>query len=169
MVQPENLELNALKTVEIVVDFRKNPAPPSPVILCGSPVDSVESYRFLGTIITQDLKWDLNIRSLIKKAHQRMYFLRQLKKFHLPKTMMVHFYTAIIESILTSSITIWYAAATVKDRSGLLRIISLPRGSSAATSHPSGPVGLQAPEACWDDGGDPSHPPGPGGVLGRWW
>ena len=47
-----NLELNALKTVEIVVDFRKNPAPPSPVILCGSPVDSVESYRFLGTIIT---------------------------------------------------------------------------------------------------------------------
>ena len=47
-----NLERNALKTVEIVVDFRKNPAPPSPVILCGSPVDSVESYRFLGTIIT---------------------------------------------------------------------------------------------------------------------
>ena len=118
-----NLERNALKTVEIVVDFRKNPAPPSPVILCGSLVDSVESYRFLGTIITQDLKWDLNIKSLIKKAHQRMYFLRQLKKFHLPKTMMVHFYTAIIESILTSSITIWYAAATVKDGSGLQHII----------------------------------------------
>ena len=66
------------------------------------------------------------------------------------------FYTAIIQSILTSCITIWYA--TVKDRSGLLRIISLPRGSSAAASHPSGPVGLQVPEACWDDGGDPSQP-----------
>ncbi len=52
-----------------------------------------------------------------------MYFMRQLKKFNVPKTMMVHFHTAIIESILTSSITIWYAAATVKDRSRLQRII----------------------------------------------
>ena len=52
-----------------------------------------------------------------------MYFLRQLKKFNLPKTMMVHFYTAIIESILTSSITIWYAAATAKDKSRLQRIM----------------------------------------------
>ena len=37
--------------------------------------------------------------------------------------MMVLFYTTIIESILTSSITIWYAAATAKDKSRLQRII----------------------------------------------
>ena len=85
------LELNALKTREIVMDFRKNPDQPAPIILCGSPVNSVESCRFQGTIITQDLKWELNIRSLNKKAQQRMFFLRQLKKFNLPKTMMVHF------------------------------------------------------------------------------
>ncbi|KAG5853707.1 hypothetical protein ANANG_G00028970 [Anguilla anguilla] len=90
----------------MVVDFRRNAAPPAPITLCDSPVDTVESFCFLGTIITQDLKWELNISSLTKKAQQRMYFLRQLKKFNLPMTMMVHFYTAIIESILTSSITI---------------------------------------------------------------
>src|SRR4029434_6369446 len=61
--------------------------------------------------------------SLTKKAQQRMYFLRQLKKFNLPKTMMVHFYTCIIESILTSSIIIWYAAATANDKGRLQRII----------------------------------------------
>src|SRR4029434_4080659 len=72
-----NLELNALKTVEMVVDFRKNPAPPTPITPSDSPVDSVESIRFLGTIISQDLKWELNIISLTKKAHQRMYFLCQ--------------------------------------------------------------------------------------------
>ena len=118
-----NLELNALKTVEMVVDFRKNPAPLTPITLCSSTVDTVESFRFLGTIISQDLKWELNISSLIKKAQQRMYFLRQLKKFNLPKTMMVHFYTSIIESILTSSITVWYAAATVKEQCRLQRVI----------------------------------------------
>ncbi|KAF7647905.1 hypothetical protein LDENG_00164880, partial [Lucifuga dentata] len=36
--------------------------------------------------------------------------------------MMVVFYTSIIESILTSSITVWYAAAT-KDKGRLQRII----------------------------------------------
>ena len=77
--------------------------PHSPPI---TPVNTVESFRFLGTNLSQDLKWELNISSLTKKAQPRMYFLRQLKKFNLPKTMMVHFYTAIIESILTSSITI---------------------------------------------------------------
>ena len=37
--------------------------------------------------------------------------------------MMVHFYSSIIESILTSSITIWYAAATAKDKGRLQRVI----------------------------------------------
>ncbi|KAK9517319.1 hypothetical protein VZT92_025201 [Zoarces viviparus] len=118
-----NLELNALKTVEMVVDFRKNAAPPAPITLCDSPVNAVESFRFLGSIISQDLKWELNISSITKKAQQRMYFLRQLNKFNLPKTMLVHFYRAIIESILCSSITVWYAAATAKDKGRLQRII----------------------------------------------
>ena len=60
--------------------------------------------------------------SLIKKAQQRMYFLWQLKKFNLPRTMMVHFYY-IIESIPTSSTTIWYGAATTKDKGRLQRVI----------------------------------------------
>ena len=114
----------------------------------------MESYRFLGAIITQDLKWDLNIRSLIKKAHQRMYFLRQLKKFHLQMTMMVHLYTAIIKSILTFSITNWYAATTVTDRSGPQRIIrTAERVIGCDLPSPQDSVRLQVPEACWEDCG----------------
>ena len=71
-----SLELNALKTVEMVVDYRKNSAPPAPITLCDSTIDTVETFRFLGTVISQELKWELNISSLIKKAKQRMYFLR---------------------------------------------------------------------------------------------
>ncbi|KAK3565359.1 hypothetical protein QTP86_007116 [Hemibagrus guttatus] len=118
-----NLELNSVKTVEMIVDFRKDPAPLPPVILCDSPVTSVESFRFLGTTITKELKWEQNIRSLTKKAQQRMHFLWQLKKFLLPVKMLVNFYTAIIESILTSSITVWFAAATARDKAKLQRVI----------------------------------------------
>ena len=94
----------------------ENAAPPAPITLSDSPVNTVESFHFLGSIISQDLKRELNINSLRKKTQQRMYFLWQLKKFNLLKAMMVHFYTTIIESIITSSITIWYAAATAQDK-----------------------------------------------------
>ena len=68
-----------LKTVEMVVDFRKNTAPLTPINLGNSPVSIVESFRFLGTILSQDLKWELNISSLTKKAQQSMYFLQPAK------------------------------------------------------------------------------------------
>ncbi|KAJ8014455.1 hypothetical protein DPEC_G00040400 [Dallia pectoralis] len=38
-------------TVEMVVDFRRNSAPLSPITLCGSPVNTVESFCFLGTTL----------------------------------------------------------------------------------------------------------------------
>uniref|UniRef100_A0A3P9CX82 NACHT domain-containing protein n=1 Tax=Maylandia zebra TaxID=106582 RepID=A0A3P9CX82_9CICH len=118
-----NLVLNAQKTVEIIVDFRKHTAPLPPIILTDTPITSVDSFRFLGTTITQELKWEPTIISVIKKAQQRMYFLRQLKKFNLPTRTMMQFYTAIIESILTSSITVWYAGATIRDKQRLQRVV----------------------------------------------
>ncbi len=50
-----NLEFNTLKTVEMIVDFRRNP--PTLTIM-NSTVTAVESFGFLGTIISRDLKLD---------------------------------------------------------------------------------------------------------------
>ncbi|KAK3561055.1 hypothetical protein QTP86_026387, partial [Hemibagrus guttatus] len=147
-----NLELNSLKTVEMTVDFRKNPAPCPPVILCDSPVSSAESFCFLGTTITKELKWEQNIRSLTKKAQQRMYFLRQLKKFLLPVKMLVNFYTAIIESVLTSSITVWFAAATARDKAKLQRVIhSAEKVIGCSLPSLQELYCLQVPETCSQD------------------
>ena len=52
-----NLVFNAQKTVEMIVDFRKVPAPqPHTLTMTGAPIITVDSFRFLGTTITQDLK-----------------------------------------------------------------------------------------------------------------
>ncbi|TWW73490.1 hypothetical protein D4764_15G0008840 [Takifugu flavidus] len=118
-----NLQLNAQKTVEMIVDFRKVTAPLPPLTLMDSPITIADSFRFLGTTITRDLKWEPTISSLIKKAQQRMFFLPQLRKLKLPPRMLAQFYTAIIESILTSSITVWYAGATARDRLRLQRVV----------------------------------------------
>ncbi|KAI7809293.1 receptor-interacting serine/threonine-protein kinase 2 [Triplophysa rosa] len=70
-----NLELNAFKTVEMIVDFRRNPPSLPPLTILDSTVDTVESFRFLGSTISQDLKWESHIDSIVKKAQQRLYFL----------------------------------------------------------------------------------------------
>jgi len=85
----------------------------------------VQEVKFFQDVAREKhhLKWELDISSLIKKVQQRMYFLRQLKKFNLPKAMMVHFYSAIVKSILISSITIWYIATMARHKARLQRII----------------------------------------------
>ena len=101
-----NLELNAVKTVEMIADFRKN--------------------RYSEKVI--------GLQSAFSSR----------------TTCMVHFYTSIIESILTSSISIWYAAATAKDKGRLQRINSEKVWlQSAFSPDPS--------QACRKDCGHPGH------------
>ncbi len=118
-----NLELNTLKTVEIMVDFRRNPPALPPLTITDSTVVAAESFIFLGTNISQDLKWDNHLDSIVKKAQQRRYFLHQLKKFNLPQKLLKQFYSAIIESVLCSSITVWFDSATKFDIKRLQRTV----------------------------------------------
>ncbi|KAK3550022.1 hypothetical protein QTP86_018641 [Hemibagrus guttatus] len=118
-----NLELNTLKTVEMIVDFRRNTPALPPLTIMNSTVPTVESFRFLGTTISQDLKWDTHIDAIIKKVQQRLYFLRQLRKFNLPQDLLTHFYSAVIESVLCTSITVWFGSATKSDMRRLQRTV----------------------------------------------
>ncbi len=56
----------------------------------------------------------------LKMAQQRLYFLRQLKKFNLPQE---QFYSAIIESVLCMSISVWFSSATKSDLRTLQRVV----------------------------------------------
>ncbi len=118
-----NLELNTLKTVEMIVDFRRNPPALPSLTIMNSSVTAVELFRFLGTTIYQDLKWDNHIESIVKKAQQRLYFLRQLRKFNLPQELLKQFYSTIIESDLCTSITVWFSSATKSDLRRLQRVV----------------------------------------------
>ncbi|KAL0163622.1 hypothetical protein M9458_039375, partial [Cirrhinus mrigala] len=59
-----NLELNTLKTVEMTVDFRRKPPALTPLTIMNSTVAAVDSFKFLGTNISQDLKWEIHIDSI---------------------------------------------------------------------------------------------------------
>ncbi len=112
-----------LKTVKMIVDFRRNPPALPPLTIMNSSVKTVESLRFLGTTISQDLKWDNHIDSIVKKAQQRLYFLHQLMKFNLPQELLIQLYSAIIESVHCTSIIVWFSSATKSDLRRLWRVV----------------------------------------------
>ena len=118
-----NLELNSKKTVEMLIDFRRAPSPLLPLTINSSVVKVVESFKFLGTTIANNLKWEENTSSIIKRAHSGMFFLRQLRKLNVSSSVRSRFYRATVESLLSSSITVWFASASALAKNRLQHIV----------------------------------------------
>ncbi|KAI5626137.1 hypothetical protein C0J50_14127 [Silurus asotus] len=85
-----NLSLNIAKTKDMVVDFRKAQSDHSPLIIDRS------SMEFLGVHLAENFTWSLNTSSITKKAQQRLYFLRRLRKTYLPPPILTTFYSGTI-------------------------------------------------------------------------
>ena len=119
-----NLLLNVSKTKEIVVNFQKGPRRLLPLTIDGAAVERVSSTKFLGVHISDDLSWTTNTASLVKKANQRLYFLRKLNHARAPPAIMTTFYRGTIESIITSCITVWGGSCTDYNRKALQRIVN---------------------------------------------
>ena len=118
-----NLTLNVTKTKEIIIDYRRNKNDKTPLVVHNQNVEIVKHFKFLGAYITDDIKWGMNCTDIAKKARQRLYFLRTLKSFKVHQSILVNFYRAIIESILTRSIIVWFGSASKKDVTKLQSVV----------------------------------------------
>ena len=107
----------------MTIDFRKHKNPMCQLLIDNTVVKQVESFKFLGSTISSDLSWGNNTASMVKKGQQRMYFLRQLKKFGISPIILKLFYHAIIESVLTFSITVWFGRASYEEKSQLETLV----------------------------------------------
>ncbi len=124
--QDNCLSLNVSKTKELIVDFRKRQQRPyTPLMISGTPVERVSSFKYLGVNIFEDLTWTSHIQTQVKKARQRLYHLRQLRKFRVPPAILKTFYSGAIESVLTQCISVWYGNSSNQDCKALQRIVCL--------------------------------------------
>ncbi len=105
--QDNCLSLNVSKTKELIVDFRKRQQRPyTPLMISGTPVERVSSFKYLGVNISEDLTWTTHIQTQVKKARQRLHHLRQLRKFRVSPAILKTFYSGAIESVLTQCISV---------------------------------------------------------------
>ncbi len=81
-----------MKTKDMIIDFRKNDPMHKVTYIKGQTVESVQSYKYLGTIIDSKLSFEANCEAVCRKGHQRLFFLRKLCIFYIDKTLLIMFY-----------------------------------------------------------------------------
>ncbi len=99
----------------------------TPISIDKTPVERVNSFKFLCVHITEDLTWSAHTDAVLKKAHQRLFFLRRLRKFGTSPSILRSFYTCTVESILTGCITAWFGNSTAGNRKALQRVVRTAR------------------------------------------
>ena len=90
-----NLSLNTTKTKELILDYRRQSADPAPLHINGDCVKKVHIFKFLGTHLTDDLSWSADTSETVKKAQQRLLFLRVLRKNNLDCNLMVAYFISV--------------------------------------------------------------------------
>ncbi len=109
------------------MDFRRQSREHTPITIDKTPVERVNSFKFLGVHITEDLTWSTHTDAVLKKTHQRLFFLRRLRKFGMSPSILRSFYTCTVESILTGCITAWFGNSTTGNRKALQRVVRTAR------------------------------------------
>jgi hypothetical protein len=117
------LLLNVRKTKEMILDFgTKYKAPRDCVTINNENVEIVKCYKYLGSIVDENLKWSENVHLVSSKASKRLWFLRKLRQCNVNNTILKLFYESTILSVLTFSITTWYSSASNLTAQEVLRI-----------------------------------------------
>jgi len=94
------MQLNANKTKEMVVEFRRKDLPTPLMTSEGVQIELVSHSKLLGVTVQSDLKWNEHICNITKKAATRLHFLIILKRSGYSQMELVAYYTAYVRSIL---------------------------------------------------------------------
>ena len=121
--QGNNLSLNVAKTKELIVNYRRKEHQFDAITINGETVERVKDFKFLGVTISEDLTWDSHTDHIVKKAQQRLYHLRRLRKFGMRPKILRSFYRGTTESILTGTINAWYGNCSCHNRKALQRVV----------------------------------------------
>ena len=116
------LHLNVSKTKEMCIDFRRNRTVFSPIVINGVPVEQIDSFKYLGVMLDENLSLTEHVTAVQKKSQQRLHVLR---KFYVDPLLLLRLYRSIIEPLLTYFSMCCYPALSVKNRNRLLKMLNV--------------------------------------------
>ena len=104
-----NMKLNASKTNEIRMNFSVR-SHSYPSVLINDQTVGVVDYvnQLLGVIISNDLKRNLHVNDICKKASKWLYALRLLKRSRLSDSVLVNVYRTCVKLIHEYACEVWH-------------------------------------------------------------
>ena len=78
--------------------------------------------KLLGTILTDDLKWNRNTENIVRETNRRMQLLHKAKKFTNNSRDLKQIYMLQIRSKLDQSAVVWRSSLSSKNRNDLERV-----------------------------------------------
>uniref|UniRef100_A0A8C6M681 Reverse transcriptase domain-containing protein n=1 Tax=Nothobranchius furzeri TaxID=105023 RepID=A0A8C6M681_NOTFU len=140
--QQNHLLINAGKTKELVVDFRRRrPTTVTPVNIQGVGIEIVDSYRYLGVHLNNKLDWSHNTDALYRKGQSRLYLLRWLRSFGVQGALLKSFYDSVVASVIFYSVVCWSSSLLAAERKRLDKLIRKASSVLGCTLDPVQVVG----------------------------
>ena len=118
----QKMMINCKKTKTMLFNFTENFQFTTRLKIKNENVEVIEKTKLLGTIISNDLKWDSNTSFIVKKANARMALLRRVAGFNPPEEDLKDIYILFVRSILEQSATVWHSSISEENKNDLERV-----------------------------------------------
>ena len=118
----QKMILNDKKTKVMVFNFNDNYQFGTRLKLEENNLEVVDRAKLLGVIITDDLKWEVNTASLVKRANSRMQLLHKVASFGTSLEERRNIYILFIRSVLEQSCVVWHSGLTKENEDDLERV-----------------------------------------------
>ena len=102
----------------MIFDFRKIQNDKAPIIINNTSVKQVPSYKYLGVIIQNNLKWNEHVTAQVKKADQR----RRLSKLKIDNEILCLFYNSTVSSVLAYAVPCWFNLCDKKQKTRSMKV-----------------------------------------------
>ena len=116
------MKVNETKTKNMIFNFTKKYQFTTRLTLNNENIEILKSTKLLGTIISDDLQWNLNTKNIVKKANARMELLRKVSNFNPPLEDLKIIYFLFVRSILEQSATVWHSSLTKENSDDIERV-----------------------------------------------
>ena len=118
----KQMKLNLKKTKIMAFNFSKDKKFSTDIKLRSETIETMKETKLLGTIITDDLKWNKNTENIVKESNKRMQLLHKASRFTSNTRDLKQIYMLQIRSKLDQSAVVWHSSLTSKNRNDLERI-----------------------------------------------
>ena len=118
----EKGKINEKKSKVMIFNFTNDHQFSTRLTLEGQVLEIVDETKLLGTVVTNDLKWDRNVEEIVKKANRRLELLRRVSSFGASLSDLKTIYVLFIRSLLEQSCTVWHSGLTAQNTEDLERI-----------------------------------------------